>query len=333
MPVISVIVPVYRVEKYIHRCVDSILAQTFSDFELILVDDGSPDNCGAICDKYAQKDSRVIVLHQENGGLSAARNVGIDWAFANSNSQWLTFVDSDDWIVSDYLQCLYAHSDIADIVTCKHKCYDEYNELYDGNNDSDKINSFSGKESCLHLYGMDETISIEAYGKLYKKELFEQLRFPYGKIHEDQAIVPLLLYKANRVVAMKSELYCYFMREESITHQNFSAKRFDDIDALNSCISFFYNNNEGEIAKLAEKRRALLWGLYTLYAHKAKIMCKIPRQYRLTIISAIGKMEKKATFDQVTWYMAKVYPQMVTPYAYWCKVRRMLGIPYDKEDG
>ena len=86
MPMISVIVPVYRVEKYIHRCVDSILAQTYDDFELILVDDGSPDNCGAICDEYAAKDNRVVVIHQENGGLSAARNAGIDWAFAKSDS-------------------------------------------------------------------------------------------------------------------------------------------------------------------------------------------------------------------------------------------------------
>ena len=103
MPIISVIVSVYKVEPYIRQCVDSILAQTFTDFELILVDDGSPDNCGAICDEYAAQDCRVRVIHQENGGLSAARNAGIDWAFANSDSQWLAFVDSDDWVHPDYL--------------------------------------------------------------------------------------------------------------------------------------------------------------------------------------------------------------------------------------
>ena len=107
MPEISVIVPVYKVEKYIHRCIDSILNQTFRDFELIMVDDGSPDNCGAICDEYAAKDNRVVVIHQENGGLSAARNAGIDWAFTNSNSEWLNFIDSDDWVHPEYLQKLY----------------------------------------------------------------------------------------------------------------------------------------------------------------------------------------------------------------------------------
>jgi len=107
MPAISIIVPVYKVEAYLARCVDSILDQSFRDFELILVDDGSPDNCGAICEEYARKDSRIHVIHQENGGLSAARNAGIDWAFENSNSQWLTFVDSDDWLHREYLNVLY----------------------------------------------------------------------------------------------------------------------------------------------------------------------------------------------------------------------------------
>ena len=107
MPVISVIVPVYNVEKYLHRCVDSILAQTFTDFELILVDDGSPDNCGKICDEYAEKDSRIHVIHKVNGGLSDARNAGLDWAFANSNSEWVTFIDSDDWVDKYYLEYLY----------------------------------------------------------------------------------------------------------------------------------------------------------------------------------------------------------------------------------
>ena len=106
MPMISVVVPVYKVEHYLHRCVDSILNQSYSDFELILVDDGSPDNCGMICDEYAAKDARIHVIHQQNGGLSAARNTGIDWLCENSDSKWLTFIDSDDWIHKDYLKIL-----------------------------------------------------------------------------------------------------------------------------------------------------------------------------------------------------------------------------------
>ena len=107
MSVISIIVPVYKVEKYLSRCIDSILSQTFKDFELILVNDGSPDNSGDICNKYAEKDKRVIVLNQANGGLSSARNAGLNWLYDNSDSQWITFVDSDDWIHPNYLEFLY----------------------------------------------------------------------------------------------------------------------------------------------------------------------------------------------------------------------------------
>ena len=107
MPQISVIVPIYKVEQYLERCVDSILNQTFTDFELVLVDDGSPDNCGAICDEYAKKNERIVVIHKENGGLSDARNAGIEWALNNSGSEWITFIDSDDWVHIDYLEYLY----------------------------------------------------------------------------------------------------------------------------------------------------------------------------------------------------------------------------------
>ena len=113
---ISVIVPVYKVEAFLSRCVESILAQTYRDFELILVDDGSPDNCGVLCDGYALRDSRVHVIHQENGGLSAARNTGIDWVFANSVSRWIAFVDSDDWVHPDFLKVLY---ETAEKTLCK----------------------------------------------------------------------------------------------------------------------------------------------------------------------------------------------------------------------
>ena len=112
-PKISVIVPVYKAEKYLHRCVDSILSQTFTDFELILVNDGSPDNCGAICDEYAQKDNRVRVFHKENGGVSSARNLGLD----NAKGEWITFVDSDDWLKPGCLEQLTNKLD-ADMIKC-----------------------------------------------------------------------------------------------------------------------------------------------------------------------------------------------------------------------
>ena len=132
MPEISIIVPVYNVEKYLQRCVDSILAQTFSDFELLLVDDGSPDNCGEICDWYATQDDRVHVIHQKNGGLSAARNAGIDWAFSNSDSQWLNFIDSDDWVHPQYLEVLKnaVDKDGTDLSITKLHRTDHYEKMF-----------------------------------------------------------------------------------------------------------------------------------------------------------------------------------------------------------
>ena len=115
MSKISMIVPAYKVDSYLHRCVDSILAQTFADYELILVDDGSPDGCGTICDDYLLRDERIIVIHQQNGGLSAARNSGIDWAFACSDSEWISFVDSDDWTHCQYLELKYKTEKEAEI--------------------------------------------------------------------------------------------------------------------------------------------------------------------------------------------------------------------------
>lgn len=332
MPQISVIVPVYKVEKYIHRCVDSVLSQSFRDFELILVDDGSPDTCGTICDEYAAMDSRIIVIHQENGGLSAARNAGIDWAFANSDSQWLTFVDSDDWIHPQMLERLYTRAiDFsADLSVCGLFCFSCEEDLRSVPQPQGDGEIFTGKVACTNLYKMNGKVSIEACSKLYSKYLFLNLRFPVGKIHEDQAVVPLVLYNARYVVTTRDLLYSYYRREDSITGISFSERRFDDIDALNSCILFFRNHGETEIAQLAEHRREFLLGLYNLYACKAKVHRKIPMRHRMTAIQAVKKMEERASFDQVTWYMAKVYPGWVKPYSYWCKVRKILGIPISK---
>ena len=167
MPTISVIVPVYKVEKNIHRCVDSILGQTYADFELILVDDGSPDNCGAICDEYAAKDSRVVVIHQKNGGLSSARNAGIDIA----TGAYISFVDSDDYIYPNYLERLYevlVEFD-ADISVCK--MIEFSNDIPQLRESNSVPKAYHNIEICNMLCDYRKAIGIvEACGKLYKKK-------------------------------------------------------------------------------------------------------------------------------------------------------------------
>lgn len=217
MPQISVIVPVYKVEPYLHKCVDSILAQTFTDFELILVDDGSPDSCGKICDEYAEKDSRVKVIHQENGGLSAARNAGLDWVFANSNSEWIAFVDSDDYVADNYLELLFnaAKGNDADLSMCGFKRVDDKDKEIKGSLNfadivADKVESFQ--------LIADYPWMVVAWGKLYKRELFDNIRYPIGKISEDEFVIHKILWKTEKVALNSSQSYYYVDRKESLTN-------------------------------------------------------------------------------------------------------------------
>lgn len=247
MPQISVIVPVYNVEPYIHRCVDSILAQTFTDFELILVDDGSPDNCGKICDEYAEKDSRIRVIHQENGGLSVARNAGIDWAFNNSDSLWLSFVDSDDWVRSEYLELLY----IAAIEHNVAVSVCGYTETTGDEPDIAEGYIESQIWTPEDFYMERHVDAIVAWGKLYRKECFQTMRYPVGKIHEDEYVTYRILFEREKLVFVDASLYAYYVNPKGITKSEWTLQRLDAIDALEEQILFFSNSN---FPKLRDQR-------------------------------------------------------------------------------
>lgn len=236
MPSISVIVPVYKVEPYICRCVDSILAQTFSDFELILVDDGSPDHCGAICDDYAERDGRVRVIHQENGGLSAARNAGIDWAFANSDSEWLTFIDSDDWICPDYLQMLLdaAIQTGTQISICGLYRTDQ-TTMPTISEEQKTVKTFTPEEFWSKRY-VNATV---ACGKLYRKELFRHVRYPVGRLHEDEFTTYKVLFGETRISDVDAEMYCYYQNSDGIMRTVWRPKRLDAFDALAEQAEYF----------------------------------------------------------------------------------------------
>lgn len=253
LPLISVIVPVYKVEPYLARCIDSILAQTFTDFELILVDDGSPDNCGRICDEYAKKDNRIHIIHKENGGLSSARNAGIDWAFANSDSQWLTFIDSDDWIHPQYLELLLSGtaSTNTDICVC------EYTETAEFS-DFEKHTNVNVKKFCPEELFVNHHITATiACGKLYKKSCFESIRYPLGKLHEDEYTTYKVLFEKNNVSYIKEQLYFYYTNPDSIVRSEWTSKKLDAIKAYEEQISYFRRNGYKE--SLVKAERKLLW--------------------------------------------------------------------------
>lgn len=234
MAKISVVVPVYKVESYLPGCVDSLLAQTFSDFDLILIDDGSPDACGIICDDYARKDCRIRVIHQRNQGLSAARNAGIEWALAHSASDFVAFVDSDDRVTENYLEELYKGARLSGGCAAVRAEFIGENETPEEPRDP-VVWSVVPTES----YWETESLPMTAWGKLYPKQAFAHIRYPTGKIHEDEFVTYRVLFAHKVVAVADARLYRYFQREDSITGRGVTRRALDVIPALEEQLSFF----------------------------------------------------------------------------------------------
>lgn len=208
-PKISIIVPVYKVEKYLHKCIDSILAQTFKDFELILVDDGSPDSCGKICDEYASKDERIVVIHKENGGQASARNKGIDIA----RGDFIGFVDSDDWIESDMYEILYdiCSNHNCDIANCSSTIYFKDRTVINGGHPLIIHNRNEAMKTMLEGKLYDEVV----WTKLIRRELLNEIRFNENIIYEDTEFTYRVIDKANRVGCIGKAKYNYIKRDGS----------------------------------------------------------------------------------------------------------------------
>lgn len=247
--VISVIVPIYNVEQYLDKCINSILNQTYKNIEVILVDDGSPDNCGRICDNYSKKDSRIKVIHKENGGLSDARNVGID----NANGKYICFVDSDDYIENRYIELLYKaiKENNVDIAQCGIKKISDDEILIENigyKNDGVK----KSKKMLEDLYTTNWE-NIVVWNKMYLRELFDNIRFPKGKIHEDEYTTYKILYKTENVAILNKCLYNYRQNVDSITGKKFNMKRLDILEGLKERVNFFEINNEKKLYMLSLK--------------------------------------------------------------------------------
>lgn len=217
---ISVIVPIYNAEQYLEKCIDSIINQTDTNLEIILVNDGSTDNSGAICDEYAKKDSRIKVIHKENGGLSSARNTGLE----NANGEYVSFVDSDDWIELDMLETLYDACIANEAEVACGGRYDVYPQ-------STIVGLCPQKNECISTIEMIKKLftSVECdcsvCDKLFKRPLFNEIRFPIGQINEDEAIFYNLLEGVTRVALINKPLYNYFHRSSSISTSDFTERK------------------------------------------------------------------------------------------------------------
>ena len=223
---ISVIVPVYNVEQYLERCVDSIINQTYTNLEIILVNDGSTDNSGKLCDELAKKDERIRVIHKENGGLSDARNRGIDEA----ESDLVGFIDSDDYIDSDMYEVLLKNLNNTDADLSMCALYDVYNNTPEAQVTNKETWELSS-EQAIKMVMEAKILSVTAVNKLYRKSLFTDLKFEVGKIAEDAFIMVKLLDKCEKIVATNEKKYYYVHRENSITTQKFSTKFLNVIEA------------------------------------------------------------------------------------------------------
>ena len=235
---ISVIVPIYKVEPYLHRCIESIIAQTYRNLEIILVDDGSPDRCPEICDEFAQKDTRVKVFHKENGGLSDARNYGIQ----NSTGDYIGFVDSDDFIHENFykklLDMIKEHD--ADISICNMLRFKDYKEVLVNellNCDSVVLTSI---EALKALFTAKDYGSVMAWNKLYKASLFKDhnIFYPINRIHEDNYTTYKLFYYSDKIVYTYDKLYYYLQRSTSIMGNSDLKNRMDGLVAAEETISF-----------------------------------------------------------------------------------------------
>ncbi len=241
---ISVIIPVYKVEAYLDDCLRSVVEQTHQNLEIILVDDGSPDNCPAICDAWASKDSRIRVIHKENGGLSDARNAGLDMA----SGDYVAFVDSDDWVKPNFLKTLLSalNTEDADISACAIvSCFPDHSETW-----GCPSYAVTDSEATLAMLYRDTDYPVAAGNKLYRRELWASLRFPVGKLCEDAFTTYQLVHRAKKIVQLPQALYCYRIRPNSIMTSQFTPKKMDEEEAWR-CNYLFAKEHYPSVAKAA----------------------------------------------------------------------------------
>ncbi len=304
MAKISVIVPVYKVEAYLDRCVSSILAQSFPDFELILVDDGSPDSCGALCDGYAKTDPRIHVIHQENGGLSAARNAGIDWVFANSESHWLAFVDSDDWVHPDYLRRLYGAAVETGCRISACGFFRTAGEAFPPLGDAAARQLTADEYYCRDLAG--HGVAAVAWNKLYSRDLFEDIRYPVGKLHEDEFTTYKLVYTAGSVAAIGDRLYAYFQNTQGIMLSKWKPARLHVLEAFRQQMDYAQTHGLEQLY-----RKAVNHSIYTIHEQLAVADPEFHTQLRNAYREALKWGRQCGVFPaswETLWAYEEAYP-------------------------
>lgn len=319
-PPISVIVPVCNVEPYLDRCVQSVADQTYMNLEIILVDDGSPDNCPAMCDAWAEKDSRVRVIHKENGGLSDARNAGM----AAASGEYIAFVDSDDWVEPDFLRVLYdvVRGTPCDVAGCAHRV------VRSGDEPPQSAEEYGAKaysrEEAMGALIADRVRQV-VWNKLYPRALIADIPFEKGKYHEDEFWSWQVFARLEKYAQTGYVGYNYFQREESIMGEGYSLKRLDAVEAKLRRQRFL----EAEMPELARRGRINL--LFTCLYHGQLAQKYLQGDERKQALSALQEAVKRYPLtreDKETMrFTHRVWARLAeTGFVSVCRLRNILRI-------
>lgn len=306
-PEVSIIVPVYNVEPYLQECIDSILGQTYTDFELILVDDGSKDRCPEICDAAAEKDRRIKVIHQTNQGLSAARNAGIEAAAG----EWLAFVDSDDILNANYCQKLYetAILENVDVSGCSEQLMDENGNILDSNGFWMKDEVLTGQEILEKIGTSELSAYVVAGNKLYRRKIFQKLRYPYGRFNEDLYIFADLYLSVKKMACISNALYYYRQRNGSIMNSETRTGRLGEAEAFEHCFEILKEQQKYDLLPQTEKMLfAKLTGAYYGRSHKGRREAAVKRLRRsqreaVWFLKQIGQLEGRTVVRTVLFQL------------------------------
>lgn len=322
-PLISVIVPIYNVEKYLARCVDSIVNQTYKNLEIILVDDDSPDHCPQMCDDYAEKDSRIKVVHKKNGGLSDARNAGM----AVATGEYISFIDSDDYVSDDFFECLLdvMNKENSDIAECSVVKFYEDNR-FDEFSDDLSVKTYDTQDAMSALIA-ENPFHQHVWNKLYKTELVKDIPYAVGKLNEDEFWTYRVFGRANKVSKLNKTMYYYFQRNSSIMGVGYNIRRLDALEGKANRQKYIENN----FPDLSTQAKIDLYGS-CMFAYQSvlKFMSGADKKKALELIRKYRKMYN-LSFDEIKladksarkyFYLAKCN------FGFCCKFRAISGIGF-----
>lgn len=307
-PKISVIVPVYNGEKFIEKCLNSILNQTYENLEIIVINDGSEDKSPELCNSYAKKDCRVRVVHQKNAGLSSVRNKGLQLA----KGGLIGFVDQDDFIHPKMYELLLTNliDCDADISICDYsKIYDcSYNNYLSKNLDKQNIYTYSRLEALKNLLNKNYLTTVVPWNKIYKKELFKNVRYPVGKTADDEFVIHHIIQSANKIVYTDLVLYYYFHNTNSITNKQFNLSRLDGLTAIKDRIKLFQEQKYDDLLPLSLYiyLHLIIKNYFLVKMHlpyENKVLKKLKLEFNICYKNNIGLISKENRKEFTLFYI------------------------------